>query len=92
MTKKGGLKMQVTNCTGYLPGYKINRLDDKHNRGEQHSFNEIINKQLEYGAKPIWETYKIFTTGGMVFATVVLDTTEANEDWHLPIVHLYNYE
>jgi len=78
----------VAVCTGYLPGSKLNKYDLINNREETHSFDYILNEQLEFGAVPIWETYQVFVNEGMVFGTVILDTSKVLEDWNLSILTL----
>lgn len=78
----------VAVCTGYLPGSKLNKYDCMYDREETHAFDYILNEQLEYGAVPIWETYQVFVNDGMVFGSVIVDTSNATEDWSLPILTL----
>jgi len=75
-------------CTGYVNGSEISKEDAEKSRdGEDYYFNKIINKQLEHGAVPLWETYRIFTIHEMVFASVVLDISQVSDDWTMNMVH-----
>lgn len=66
---------------GYVEGSRISKPDEKNEKGEEHLFNEIIKEQVEYGAVPIWDTFRIFANDGMVFATVIVDIENVNDDW-----------
>ncbi|MDD1764370.1 MAG: hypothetical protein LUQ70_06610 [Methanobacteriaceae archaeon] len=75
-------------CVGYVSGSEISKEDAvKSKNGEDYYFDNIINKQLEYGAVPLWDTHRIFTIHGMAFASVVLDTSNVSEDWKMKMVH-----
>lgn len=78
----------VAVCTGYLPGSKLNKYDCMYDREEKYSFDNILIKQLKHGAVPIWETYRVFVVDGMVFGTVIVDTSKVDEDWSMPILTL----
>lgn len=72
---------------GYMPGSEINIYDEANGRGEEYEFSSQLNEVLEYGAKVLWETYKVFVIHDMVFASVVIDVSEFEDGEGVPIMN-----
>lgn len=71
---------------GYMIGSDINIYDEAGGRRDEHEFQAILNEVIEYGARVIWESYKVFVIHGMVFASVLIDTTEMDDEWSFPVM------
>lgn len=81
--------MKIVECTGYLSGSKVTDSDMKHNREEEYCFDTILNKLMEKGALPLFETYRVFEIHGRVYGSILVDETHVvDENFSVPILNL----
>ena len=81
---------EVMEVTGYLSGSQMRDKDsENHEHDEDFFIDSMLNKLIECGGKPIYETYRIFKVNERVYGTILVDFTEIDQDaGDVPILNL----